>query len=137
MDGGGIETDHAPHALAEKEAGLVQAPFGVVGLETALAVLLTELVHRGAFALSELIAALTSRPAKVLGIPRGTLKVGSAADVVMIDPQADWVVDAGAFASKSHNSPFIGWRVKGRVTDVLVNGRWRYRNGQFVNGEAA
>lgn len=129
-----VATDHAPHALAEKEAGLVQAPFGVIGLETALAVLLTELVHRGTLSLPELIAVFTSRPAKVLGIPRGTLAVGSVADVTMLDPQAEWVIEPSTFSSKGHNSPFIGWRVKGRVTDVMVGGQWRYRNGQFVDG---
>ena len=132
-----VATDHAPHALAEKEAGLVQAPFGVIGLETALAVLLTEMVHRGSLSLPELIAAFTSRPAKVLGIPRGTLAVGSIADVTLLDPQAEWVIEPGTFASKSHNSPFIGWRVKGRVTDVMVGGQWRYRDGQFLNGASS
>ena len=93
--------------------------------------LLTELVHRGLLTLPELIHTFTSGPARVVGIPRGTLKAGSAADIAIVDTQAEWVIEPGAFASKSHNSPFIGWRVKGRVTDVLVNGQWRYRNGQF------
>ncbi len=130
-----VATDHAPHSSAEKEAGLAQAPFGVVGLETALAVLLTELVHRGALTLSKLIEALTVRPARALGIDRGTLAPGSIADVTLFDPQADWVVEPGTFASRSSNSPFLGWRVKGQVTDVWVSGRAVYRGGQFANGE--
>ena len=129
-----IATDHAPHSLAEKEADLAQAPFGVVGLETALAVLMTELVHRGAATLPQLISALTRGPAKALGSERGTLAAGSAADVTIFDPDADWVVEAGSFASKGINSPFLGWRVKGRVTDVLVGGRRVYTDGRMVNG---
>jgi dihydroorotase len=129
-----VATDHAPHSAAEKEMGLAQAPFGVVGLETAVAVLLTELVHRGAVTLSTLVEALTCRPAKVLGIDRGTLAVGAPADVVVLDMEEEWAVETGAFASKSANTPFLGWRLKGRVTDVLVEGREIYRSGQFTNG---
>lgn len=130
-----VATDHAPHSLAEKEVGLVQAPFGVVGLETALAVLLTELVHRGALSMPKLIEALTVRPARVLGLSGGTLAPGSDADVTLFDPQADWVVEPGSFVSKSQNSPFLGWHLKGRVTDVWVGGRPVYRSGRFLNGE--
>ena len=130
-----VATDHAPHSLAEKEVDLAQAPFGVVGLETALAVLMAELVHRGAVTLPQLIAALTSQPAQAMGIDRGTLAQGSTADVAILDPEKDWVVEAGSFASKGMNSPFLGWRVKGRVTDVLVAGKPVYRNEQLVNGE--
>lgn len=129
-----VATDHAPHSLAEKEVDLGAAPFGVVGLETALAVLLTELVHRGVVGLADLIAALTCRPAKAMGIPRGALAVGSPADVTILDPEKGWVVEAGSFASKGMNSPFLGWRVKGRVTDVLVAGRPVCRDGQLLNG---
>jgi dihydroorotase len=129
-----VATDHAPHSAAEKEAGLAEAPFGVVGLETAVAVLLTELVHRGTLSLGTLIEALTCRPAKVLGIGRGTLAAGTPADVTMLDLEEEWAVEAGGFASKSANTPFLGWRLKGRVTDVLVSGREVYRSGQFTNG---
>ncbi len=129
-----VATDHAPHSAAEKEVGLAQAPFGVVGLETAFAVLLTELVHRGALSLNALVEALTRRPAKVLGIDRGTLVVGSAADVAVLDTEAEWAVEAAAFASKGINTPFLGWRLKGKITDVLVGGRPVYRGGQFTNG---
>ena len=129
-----VATDHAPHAKAEKELELTEAPFGVVGLETAVAVLLTELVHRGGLPLATLIEAMTLRPAKVLGIDRGQLSVGSIADVTILDPEADWTVEPGSFASKGVNSPFLGWRLKGKVTDVLVGGRLVLRGGQFVNG---
>ena len=129
-----IATDHAPHAVAEKEVELTQAPFGVVGLETAVGVLLTELVHRGVLKLTTLIAALTQRPANVLGIDRGRLSVGAVADVTLLDPEMEWVVEAGSFASKGVNSPFLGWHLKGAVTDVVVGGRLVFRGGQFMNG---
>ena len=131
-----VATDHAPHSAAEKETGFAQAPFGVVGLETAVAVLLTEMVHRGGMTLSVLVEALTCRPAKVLGIHRGTLAAGAPADLVVLDTEEEWAVEAGAFASKSANTPFLGWRLKGRVTDVLVGGWEVYRSGQFTNGGA-
>ncbi|MBI3615697.1 MAG: dihydroorotase [Candidatus Omnitrophica bacterium] len=130
-----VATDHAPHSKAEKEMDLGGAPFGVVGLETAIGVLLTEGVSRGGIPLSTLIASMTSRPAKVLGIDRGHLRKGAAADVTILDPEAGWTVDAATFASKGVNSPFLGWRLKGQVTDVLVKGKIVLRNGQFVNGE--
>ncbi len=127
-----IATDHAPHSLSEKETGLIQAPFGVIGLETALAVLLTELVHKQGFSLATLIAAWTHKPAKVIGSDRGTLAVGAPADITVFDPEQEWSPDAGQTASKSKNSPFIGWKLKGRVTDVWVSGQARYRDGRFL-----
>lgn len=128
-----VATDHAPHAAEEKELGLVRAPFGVIGLETAWAVLYTELVGHGGFDLSDLVATLTCRPAKVLGIPRGTLAIGSAADVTVLDLDAEWVVEPNSFCSKSQNSPFLGWRLKSKVVHVLVAGQWRYRDGELVD----
>lgn len=132
-----VATDHAPHSQAEKETDLTQAPFGVVGLETALGVLLTELVHRKIMTLPTLIAALTCRPAQVLGIKGGRLSEGDVADVTIFDPERDWTVEAGSFASKGVNSPFLGWRLKGQVTDVLVAGKQVLRDGKFTNGESA
>lgn len=132
-----IATDHAPHSVAEKETGLVHAPFGVVGLETAMAVMVTELVHRGVMKLGVLVEALTVRPAKALGIDRGTLAPGSAADVTLLDLEAEWTVEPAEFASKGANTPFLGWHLKGKITDVLVDGRQVYRDGQFTNGEKA
>lgn len=131
-----VATDHAPHSKAEKEVDLSTAPFGVIGLETAVGVLLTELVHRKRLPLSILIAALTIRPAQILGIDRGTLSVGSVADLVILDLEADWTVDAQAFASKGANSPFLGWRLKGQVTDLVAGGNVVFRNRQFLNGES-
>lgn len=129
-----VATDHAPHSKAEKEMDLAGAPFGVVGLETAVGVLLTELVARAGLPLAAVIASLTSRPAKVLGIDRGHLGLGAVADVTILDPEAAWTVETNAFASKGANSPFLGWRLKGKVTDVLVKGRILLRDGQWING---
>lgn len=130
-----VATDHAPHASHEKEVEISSAPFGVVGLETAFGVLLTELVSRKVMDAATLIAAFTSRPAKVLGLDRGTLRAGSVADVAVIDPEQHWTVEANSFSSKGTFSPFLGWRLQGRVTDVLVAGAIRLQGGQFLNGE--
>ncbi len=127
-----IATDHAPHSQAEKEVDLTQAPFGVVGLETALGVLLTELVHRGSLKLAMVVAALTWRPAKILGFDRGRLSKGAVADVTIFDPHLDWAVEANSFASKGVNSPFLGWRLKGKVTDVFVQGKPVLKDQRFV-----
>lgn len=133
-----VATDHAPHAQAEKEVGLAQAPFGVIGLETALPVLLTELVHRGSMKLVTLIAALTNRPARVLGIDRGTLKPGAVADITLFDPEEEWMVDPVFFASKGKNSPFLGWRLKGRVTELFVAGQPVLKEGRLIsNGKGS
>lgn len=130
-----VATDHAPHAAHEKETEFPSAPFGVVGLETALGVLLTELVSRGIMQPTQLIASLTLHPARVLGVDRGSLKVGKVADVTITDPEANWTVEANAFASKGTFSPFLGWRLKGKVTDVLVAGKVLLQDGEFLNGE--
>lgn len=127
-----IATDHAPHSQAEKEVDLAQAPFGVVGLETALGVLLTELVHRGSLKLDVVVAALTWRPAKISGSDRGRLSKGAVADVTIFDPHLDWTVEASSFASKGVNSPFLGWRLKGKVTDVFVQGKPVLQDQQVV-----
>jgi len=128
-----VATDHAPHAQAEKEVGLEMAPFGVIGLETALGVLMTTLVAPGLLTCSRLAEALSRRPAEVLGIPRGTLSPGAVADVTLVDPALAWTVTPGGFESKSSNSPFVGWQLRGGVTDVLVSGRWVVQGGLIVD----
>jgi dihydroorotase len=119
---GMIATDHAPHAPAEKEQEFDQAPFGVVGLETALSLTLM-LVEEGALTLSQAIERLTIGPARAFGLPYGTLAVGALADVTIIDPEAAWVVDPAAFRSRSRNTPFGGWKLKGRAAMTIVGGR--------------
>ncbi len=129
-----VATDHAPHSVVEKESELAHAPFGVIGLETAFSVLFSSLAEKGLLDLSTLIAALTIRPAQILGIDRGRLQPGAPADVAILDPEAEWTVEAKALVSKATNSPFLGWRLKGLVTDVVVGGRQVLCNRQFVHG---
>jgi len=118
-----IATDHAPHTVHEKEQEFDQAPFGVIGLETALAVTLTTLVHPGVLTLSQAMGKLTSEPARILKLPKGRIAEGADADLTIFDPTREWEVDAGAFASKSRNTPFHGWRLKGQAVATLVAGK--------------
>ncbi len=120
-----IATDHAPHAPFEKEQEIDFAPFGIIGLETALSLSLS-LVDEGVLSLSSLIQKLTQAPAAILKKPLGRLRVGDQADITMIDPLAEWTVCEESFASKSKNSPFIGWKLKGQATTVIVAGRVVY-----------
>ena len=117
-----IATDHAPHAEYEKQRGMDRAPFGIVGLETALALTL-RLVQEGGISMERAVACLTSVPAGLLRLQKGTLKPGSDADVTVVDPKAEWTVDPEEFHSKGRNTPFAGWRLKGRVVRTLVGGR--------------
>ncbi|MBY0247335.1 MAG: dihydroorotase [Nitrospiraceae bacterium] len=117
-----IATDHAPHATQEKQQDFTEAPFGIVGLETALSLTLG-LVEEGVLSLEQAVEKLTSAPAAAFGLKKGTLAVGADADVTIVDQQAQWVVDPGKFRSKSRNTPFVGWKVKGRVLTTIVGGR--------------
>lgn len=127
-----IATDHAPHAEYEKQWGMERAPFGVVGLETALGLTL-RLVQEGRLSLERAIACLTHQPAKIVSITKGTLRPGADADVTLVDPQARWIVDPETFHSKARNTPFAGWTVTGRVVRTMVAGRTVYR---YAAGEA-
>ncbi|HET8760020.1 MAG TPA: dihydroorotase [Nitrospiria bacterium] len=120
-----IATDHAPHAPEEKSWPIAEAPFGVVGLETALALSLA-LTADGHLSLPQVIALLTSKPAAVMGSDRGGLRVGAPADVTVFDPEAEWVVDPAQFRSKSRNTPFAGWKMRGRVIRTIVGGKVVY-----------
>lgn len=122
-----LVTDHAPHLDSEKELGFQEAPFGVIGLETALPLFIQALIEPKVLDWPRLIAALSTRPAELLGIPGGTLKVGSIADVTVIDPDTEWTIDAAAFRSKSRNTPFGGWKVRGRAAMTIVGGELRFR----------
>ncbi|HJS43172.1 MAG TPA: dihydroorotase [Gemmatimonadales bacterium] len=119
-----IASDHAPHAYDEKEAAFDDAPFGIVGLETAFAVAHTELVCGGVFTLAELIKRMSTDPARVFHLPGGggTLAPGAVADIVVLDPTAKWTVDPGVFHSKSHNTPFTGRSLTGRAILTIVAG---------------
>jgi dihydroorotase len=123
-----IATDHAPHTAQEKARPLEQAPSGMVGLETSLAVSLTALVHTGKLDLSTLLRKMTVEPARILGIDRGRLTLGADGDVVIFDPDEAWVVDPAQFASKGRNTPFAGRQLKGRVKYTLVGGTVIYQD---------
>jgi len=118
-----IATDHAPHHYDEKEAAFAEAPNGIVGLETALGVVLTRVVGEGVIDLPTMIERMSCAPARAFGLPGGTLAVGSPGDVTVFDPEAEWVVEPGAFRSKSRNTPFAGWTLKGRPRLTIVGGR--------------
>jgi dihydroorotase len=118
-----IATDHAPHAASEKEGEYDQAAFGIVGLETAVGLLLDRLVKTGALPLGTLIARLSRDPARLLGLPGGSLAAGAPADVTILDLEAGWTIDPARFQSKSRNSPFGGWALTGRPWKTIVGGR--------------
>jgi len=117
-----IATDHAPHSQDEKNVEFDLAPFGIVGLETALSLSL-ELVEKGIITLDEMIKKLTVAPSEIVGIERGTLVPGSIADLVVFDPGMSRTVNAGEFFSKSRNTPFSGWELKGVVSNTIVSGK--------------
>ncbi|MYE33597.1 MAG: dihydroorotase [Gemmatimonadales bacterium] len=123
-----VATDHAPHHYEEKEREFDDAPFGIVGLETALAVCIGELVKPGDLPLFDLVERMSTAPARLMGIEGGTLRPGSRADIVLFDPEEEWTVDPASFRSKSRNTPFIGWEVTGRVKRTIVGGETRYHD---------
>jgi dihydroorotase len=117
-------SDHAPHAQFEKEVEFDAAPFGIVGLETELGLFLDLLVHKNkAIDLPRLIEMFTVNPAALLQIEAGTLSVGRAADVTLIDPELEWTFETGASRSLSRNTPFDGWKLKGRAVRTIVGGQ--------------
>jgi dihydroorotase len=122
-----ICTDHAPHAREKKMRELDQAPFGIVGLETALGLVITRLVEPGLLEWPAALAKMTINPARILGIDKGTLRIGADADITVIDPEATWTVDPAKFRSKSTNTPFAGWKLHGRADTVIVGGRIKYQ----------
>ncbi len=122
-----ICTDHAPHAVEKKMQELDRAPFGILGLETALGLVITQLIEPGKLDWMTALEKLTINPAKVLGIDKGTLRVGADADVTIIDPQARWHVSADNLRSKSRNTPFGGWELTGRADTVIVGGKVKHR----------
>jgi dihydroorotase len=120
-----IATDHAPHGIAEKEVEFDNALFGIVGLETALPLSLN-LVREGVLTPMRLVETMSLNPAKVIGVKRGTLEPGAVADVTIIAPDAEWTVDPSQFKSKGRNTPFAGWKMKGRAVVTIVKGKVVY-----------
>jgi len=123
-----IVTDHAPHSAEEKARPLTEAPSGMVGLETSLAVTLTALYHTGKMDLSTLLRKMTVDPARILGVDKGRLTLGADGDVVIFNPDEEWVVDPEQFASKGRNTPFGGKTLKGRVKYTIVGGNIVYQD---------
>jgi len=117
-----IATDHAPHGMDEKSGEFDYAPFGIVGLETSLGLSLT-LVQDGVLSMQQLVERMSTAPAKIIKSGGGTLSAGSIADVTIIDPNAEWTVNAAEFKSKSRNTPFDGWKLKGKAIQTIVRGR--------------
>ena len=122
-----IATDHAPHAPEKKMLEIDRAPFGILGLETALGLSITRLVATGRIGWPRLVEAMSLLPAQILGVTRGTLRTGAIADITLINPDLSWRVDVDKFCSKSVNSPFQGWVLKGRAVFTIVAGRVKYR----------
>ena len=122
-----ISTDHAPHSAEEKSRGFEGAPFGIVGLETAYALGVTNLVKQGVLSISELVYRMSTRPAEILGLTaldgRGTLRPGAVADIAIANPDEKWIVDPSKFRSKGKNTPFNGEFLHGRVKRTLVDGK--------------
>ncbi|TES92863.1 MAG: dihydroorotase [Candidatus Cloacimonadota bacterium] len=126
-----IATDHAPHALFEKEMEFGSAPFGIIGLETALGIVCTELLHTGMLSLKEIIEKMSVNPAKILGIGKRSLKKGEEAYITVFDPEKKWTVNVDDFVSKSSNSPYGGWKLKGCAVITIVKGKIVYKEGEF------
>ena len=124
-----IATDHAPHSAEEKSRPLTRAPSGMVGLETSLAITLTELYHTGKMKLPEIIKRMTYTPASILRLSsKGRLSLGSDADITIFDPEEVWTIDPEQFASKARNTPFAGREVKGKVKYTIVGGNVIYQD---------
>jgi dihydroorotase len=129
-----VATDHAPHSAEEKEAEFEAAPPGMLGLETALAVMLTELVEPGLLSISDLIRRMSSNPARILRLDRqgGPIEVGAPANLVVFDPGKEWTVEPSRFASGSRNSPWAGRRLRGGVLHTMFDGRLVVRDGNLL-----
>lgn len=127
-----IATDHAPHAVEEKETEFAVAPNGMVGLETSLGLVMTELVEPGVLTLADAVRKMTVSPARILGLDSGTLAVGRAADITVVDPAEAWTVDTSKFYSKGKNTPLAGRELTARAVMTIVDGRIVMRNGEVL-----
>ncbi len=120
-----IATDHAPHTIDEKEVEYTVAPFGIVGMETAVGLSITELVNHNILSLYQLVEKLSTNPRRILSLPHITIADGELANLTLLDPSAEWVVDIRSFHSKSKNSPFHGKVLQGRAVGIINNGKAR------------
>lgn len=121
-----IASDHAPHSIDEKDVEFDKASFGIVGLETSLGLILTHIVGKGKLDLGQAIEKMTIGPARALGIDAGSLTIGKPADITVIDPDLEWTVDKNKFFSKGRNTPFHGWKLKGKAVLTMVGGKIVY-----------
>jgi len=128
-----IATDHAPHHYDEKNVEFDRAPFGIVGLETAVPLALDRLMHAGVIRLPRLVELMSVNPARILRIPGGTLSEGAPADITILAPDLKVTIDAAALRSRSKNTPFNGWEMRGGVAATIVGGRTVYVNGAVSN----
>ena len=122
-----ISTDHAPHTRQDKSGSMRTSAFGIVGLETSFSLMYTHLVETGLLSILQLEEKMSWNPARILGLDCGTLQSGHPADVVIIDPEEEYVIDREQFVSKGHNTPFDGWKVKGKVKYTICGGRVVYK----------
>ena len=128
-----IATDHAPHGKHEKEIEFENAAFGIIGLETSLALAIINLLNGKVISWKRLVELMSAGPARILSLKnKGSLSPGKDADIAVIDPQMEWVYAKDSIISKSKNSPFIDWRFKGRVTDTIIGGRVVFQKGRFT-----
>jgi dihydroorotase len=123
-----IATDHAPHHYDEKQVEFDRAPFGIVGLETAVPLAFDRLVHSGRIGVIRMIEMMSVNPARILNIPGGSLAAGAAADITVLAPDLETIVEARTLRSRSKNTPFDGWQVRGGVAATFVGGRLVYAN---------
>ncbi len=123
-----ISTDHAPHSREEKQQSMQKAPFGIVGLETSVALTITQLVDKGVLTPMQMAEKMSYNPARIIGSDRGTLDIGKPADVTVIDPNQEYVIDSMTFLSKGKNTPFNGWKVKGMVKATICDGKIAYQS---------
>ena len=126
-----IATDHAPHGKIDKDVEYTKAAFGISGLETALALVL-KLVDEGILPLMRAVEAMTIGPARIFGLDAGYIREGGRADITIVDPNREWVVDPKNFFSKGKNTPFKGWRLKGKVFATIVSGKIVYKDGEIL-----
>ena len=118
-----IASDHAPHAPEEKDTDFNSAPFGVIGLETSVGLILSEFVNKGVISLSRMIELMSINPRKILGLPPVKISEGEEANLTILDPELEWEVKPEKFKSKSRNTPFAGWKLKGKAVGVINNGK--------------
>ena len=131
-----IATDHAPHHSDEKQVEFDRAPFGIVGLETCVPLTLDRLVHRGIISLSRMVELLSVNPARIIRRPGGSLAPGSIADITVLAPDTAVTIRTAALRSKSKNSPFDGWTLRGTTAATIIGGRTVYTNPDVAGASA-